>query len=338
MTLDLWTVILTIVSFFLLYFLLNTFLFKPIIRFMDDRKARIEGGLEEGKMARQAKEENRRQLEEELRRTGGEAKQVLADAKSVDEAGRAKVLESARNDATAALMDARGRIGEEKKAAEASVSESMMARDTGSPVTVPVGKATLGRMFNVVGEPIDGKGPVATDERVPIHREAPAFTELRPSVEILETGIKVIDLLAPYSKGGKVGLFGGAGVGKTVLIQELIRNVAYEHGGYSVFAGVGERSREGNDLWNEMTASGVISKTALVFGQMNEPPGARLRVPLAGLTMRKQNQKYASRNTSDTMVSTAALLRRRLVNRLISSASRQASDRDSRMINREIRQ
>ncbi|MEA4946617.1 MAG: F0F1 ATP synthase subunit beta [Oscillospiraceae bacterium] len=165
------------------------------------------------------------------------------------------------------------------------ISRGMMARDTGSPVTVPVGKATLGRMFNVVGEPIDGKGPVATDERVPIHREAPAFTELRPSVEILETGIKVIDLLAPYSKGGKVGLFGGAGVGKTVLIQELIRNVAYEHGGYSVFAGVGERSREGNDLWNEMTASGVISKTALVFGQMNEPPGARLRVPLAGLTM-----------------------------------------------------
>ena len=165
------------------------------------------------------------------------------------------------------------------------ISRGMMARDTGSPVTVPVGEATLGRMFNVVGEPIDGKGAVATDERVPIHREAPAFTELRPSVEILETGIKVIDLLAPYSKGGKVGLFGGAGVGKTVLIQELIRNVAYEHGGYSVFAGVGERSREGNDLWNEMTASGVISKTALVFGQMNEPPGARLRVPLAGLTM-----------------------------------------------------
>ena len=165
------------------------------------------------------------------------------------------------------------------------ISRGMTARDTGSPVTMPVGEATLGRMFNVIGEPIDGKGPVATDERVPIHREAPAFTELRPSVEILETGIKVIDLLAPYSKGGKVGLFGGAGVGKTVLIQELIRNVAYEHGGYSVFAGVGERSREGNDLWNEMTASGVISKTALVFGQMNEPPGARLRVPLSGLTI-----------------------------------------------------
>lgn len=165
------------------------------------------------------------------------------------------------------------------------ISRGMMAQDTGSPVKMPVGEATLGRMFNVVGEPIDGKGPVETDERVPIHRLAPAFTELRPSAEILETGIKVIDLLAPYSKGGKVGLFGGAGVGKTVLIQELIRNVAYEHGGYSVFAGVGERSREGNDLWNEMTASGVISKTALVFGQMNEPPGARLRVPLSGLTI-----------------------------------------------------
>ena len=158
------------------------------------------------------------------------------------------------------------------------------AVDTGSPVTMPVGEATLGRMFNVVGDPIDGKGPVVA-ERMPIHRSAPAFTDVMPSTEILETGIKVVDLLAPYSKGGKIGLFGGAGVGKTVLIQELILNVAYEHGGYSVFAGVGERSREGNDLWNEMTESGVISKTALVFGQMNEPPGARLRVPLSGLTI-----------------------------------------------------
>ena len=157
--------------------------------------------------------------------------------------------------------------------------------DTGSPVTMPVGEATLGRMFNVVGDPIDGKGPVETDSRLPIHRSAPPFTDVLPATEILETGIKVIDLLAPYAKGGKIGLFGGAGVGKTVLIQELIRNVAYEHGGYSVFAGVGERSREGNDLWNEMTESGVINKTALVFGQMNEPPGARLRVPLSGLTI-----------------------------------------------------
>ena len=165
------------------------------------------------------------------------------------------------------------------------MSRGMRAADTGSPVKMPVGEATLGRMFNVIGEPIDGKGDIPDAQRMPIHRQAPAFTEVTPSTEMLETGIKVIDLLAPYSKGGKIGLFGGAGVGKTVLIQELIRNVAYEHGGYSVFAGVGERSREGNDLWNEMTESGVISKTALVFGQMNEPPGARLRVPLSGLTI-----------------------------------------------------
>ena len=165
------------------------------------------------------------------------------------------------------------------------LSRGCTAVDTGAPVKMPVGDATLGRMFNVIGEPIDEKGPVNAQEYMPIHREAPAFTDIAPSTEILETGIKVVDLLAPYSKGGKIGLFGGAGVGKTVLIMELIRNVAYEHGGYSVFAGVGERSREGNDLWHEMTESGVINKTALVFGQMNEPPGARLRVPLSGLTI-----------------------------------------------------
>ncbi len=165
------------------------------------------------------------------------------------------------------------------------LSRGCTAVDTGAPIKMPVGEATLGRMFNVVGEPIDDKGPVNAQEYMPIHREAPAFTDIAPSTEILETGIKVVDLLAPYSKGGKIGLFGGAGVGKTVLIMELIRNVAYEHGGYSVFAGVGERSREGNDLWHEMTESGVINKTALVFGQMNEPPGARLRVPLSGLTI-----------------------------------------------------
>ncbi len=165
------------------------------------------------------------------------------------------------------------------------LSRGCTAVDTGAPIKMPVGDATLGRMFNVVGEPIDGQGPVNAEEYMPIHREAPAFTDIAPSTEILETGIKVVDLLAPYSKGGKVGLFGGAGVGKTVLIMELIRNVAYEHGGYSVFAGVGERSREGNDLWHEMNESGVINKTALVFGQMNEPPGARLRVPLSGLTI-----------------------------------------------------
>ena len=164
------------------------------------------------------------------------------------------------------------------------IARGCTAVDTGSPVTMPVGEATLGRMFNVVGDPIDGKGPVEA-ERMPIHRSAPCFTDVMPSTEILETGIKVVDLLAPYSKGGKIGLFGGAGVGKTVLIQELIHNVATEHGGYSIFTGVGERSREGCDLWGEMNASGVLNKTALIFGQMNEPPGARMRVAETGLTM-----------------------------------------------------
>ncbi len=158
--------------------------------------------------------------------------------------------------------------------------------NTGAPISVPVGEGTLGRLFNVLGQPIDEKADMADGaERWPIHRDAPSFEELVPRIEIFETGIKVIDLLAPYVKGGKVGLFGGAGVGKTVLIQELIRNIAEEHEGLSVFAGVGERTREGNDLWLEMTESGVIDKTALVFGQMNEPPGARLRVGLSGLTM-----------------------------------------------------
>ena len=159
------------------------------------------------------------------------------------------------------------------------------AVDTGTTISMPVGEGTLGRMFNVAGEPIDGKGPVDAVKYMPIHRDPPAFTEIKPAEEMLETGIKVVDLLTPYAKGGKIGLFGGAGVGKTVLIMELIRNVAYEHGGYSVFAGVGERSREGNDLWNEMNESGVIDKTALVFGQMNETPGARLRVPFSALTV-----------------------------------------------------
>lgn len=165
------------------------------------------------------------------------------------------------------------------------LQRNMEALDTGSPVSVPVGRETLGRMFNVIGEVIDEAGMVKTKEKWPIHRDAPAFVDQEPSTEILETGIKVVDLLAPYAKGGKVGLFGGAGVGKTVLIMELIRNIAYEHGGFSVFAGVGERTREGNDLWNEMKESGVIDKTTLVFGQMNEPPGARQRVALTGLTM-----------------------------------------------------
>ena len=161
----------------------------------------------------------------------------------------------------------------------------MDAVDTGTPIEVPVGDATLGRLFNVLGETIDNKGPVASTETSPIHREAPSFEEQQTSAEIFETGIKVIDLIAPYSKGGKIGLFGGAGVGKTVLIQELINNIATQHGGLSVFAGVGERTREGNDLYYEMIESGVIDKTALVFGQMNEPPGARMRVALSGLTM-----------------------------------------------------
>ncbi|MDR0596214.1 MAG: F0F1 ATP synthase subunit beta, partial [Clostridiales Family XIII bacterium] len=161
----------------------------------------------------------------------------------------------------------------------------MEAEDTGRPIEVPVGEEVLGRLFNVVGENIDGKEPVVTAKRMPIHRPAPSFEEQDTTAQIFETGIKVVDLIAPYTRGGKVGLFGGAGVGKTVLIQELISNIAKEHGGISVFAGVGERTREGNDLYYEMTDSGVIAKTAMVFGQMNEPPGARMRVGLTGLTM-----------------------------------------------------
>ena len=160
----------------------------------------------------------------------------------------------------------------------------MDAEATGAPISVPVGEQTLGRMFNVLGEPIDNK-PAPEVEHMPIHRKAPSFVEQATNTEMLETGIKVVDLLCPYQKGGKIGLFGGAGVGKTVLIQELIRNIATEHGGYSVFTGVGERTREGNDLYHEMMDSGVIEKTTMVFGQMNEPPGARMRVGLTGLTM-----------------------------------------------------
>lgn len=161
----------------------------------------------------------------------------------------------------------------------------MEAAATGAPITVPVGEQTLGRIFNVLGEVIDNKPTPTNVEYLPIHRKPPAFEDQSTSTEILETGIKVVDLLCPYQKGGKIGLFGGAGVGKTVLIQELIRNIATEHGGYSVFTGVGERTREGNDLYHEMTESGVINKTTMVFGQMNEPPGARMRVGLTGLTM-----------------------------------------------------
>ncbi len=166
------------------------------------------------------------------------------------------------------------------------MSSGMEVTATGDSIRVPVGNVVLGRMFNVLGEPIDDGEPIPDDvEKMSIHRKAPGFDEISPSVEILETGIKVIDLLEPYSKGGKIGLFGGAGVGKTVLIQELIHNVAMEHGGYSIFTGVGERSREGNDLWKEMREAGVMDKTAMVFGQMNEAPGVRMRVGLSGLTM-----------------------------------------------------
>ncbi|HEV7774950.1 MAG TPA: F0F1 ATP synthase subunit beta, partial [Conexibacter sp.] len=181
-------------------------------------------------------------------------------------------------------------LGDDRVRAVAMDSTDGLARgmevgDTGGPITVPVGRATLGRIFNVLGDAIDLAGPVGNEERWPIHRPAPTVENLTPTTEMFETGIKVVDLLAPYAKGGKVGLFGGAGVGKTVLIQELIHNLAKEHGGLSAFCGVGERSREGNDLWLEMKESGVIDKTMLVFGQMNEPPGARMRVALSGLTM-----------------------------------------------------
>ena len=168
------------------------------------------------------------------------------------------------------------------------------ATDTGSPITVPVGEACLGRIFNLLGEPVDNGPAPEAEERWPIHRPAPSYEEQESTTEILETGIKVVDLICPYAKGGKIGLFGGAGVGKTVLIMELINNVAKEHGGLSVFTGVGERTREGNDLYNEMTESGVLNKTALVYGQMNEPPGARMRVALSGLTMAEyfRDQKH----------------------------------------------
>ncbi|HSI98892.1 MAG TPA: F0F1 ATP synthase subunit beta [Patescibacteria group bacterium] len=165
------------------------------------------------------------------------------------------------------------------------LARGLDAVDTGAPITVPVGASTLGRVFDVLGKPIDGKGEVKAEKRLPIHRDPPKFEEMETEAQVFETGIKVIDLIAPFRRGGKVGVFGGAGTGKTVIIQELIRNIAAEHGGYSVFAGVGERSREGNDLLGEMTESGVIDKTVMVFGQMNEPPGARQRVGLSALAM-----------------------------------------------------
>jgi F-type H+/Na+-transporting ATPase subunit beta len=225
-----------------------------------------------------------------------EVKGVVIDAvfrgelPSIYNALRIRVPERDGRPAIDLVAEVQQHLGNDRVRAVAMDSTDGLSRgaeveDTGAPISVPVGEATLGRMFNVLGEPIDQKEAPEGAERWPIHRDPPSFEALQPTTEIFETGIKVIDLLAPYVKGGKVGLFGGAGVGKTVLIQELIRNIAEEHEGLSVFSGVGERSREGNDLWLEMTDSGVIDKTALVFGQMNEPPGARLRVGLAGLTM-----------------------------------------------------
>jgi F-type H+-transporting ATPase subunit beta len=220
-----------------------------------------------------------------------EIKGVVLDVRFTDDLpGIYNALEITRSDGTTLVAEVQQLLGDDKVRAVALDTTDGLSRgtevvDTGAPISVPVGEPTLGRIFNVLGEAIDEGGPVDATEKWPIHRDPPAFDALSPTSEIFETGIKVIDLLAPYVKGGKVGLFGGAGVGKTVLIQELIHNIAQEHGGLSVFAGVGERTREGNDLWLEMKESGVISKTALVYGQMNEPPGARLRVALSGLTM-----------------------------------------------------
>ena len=203
----------------------------------------------------------------------------IKDALEVDNGGKRCVMEVAQhigNNIAHCIM----------LASSDGLCKDMEVTATGAGIKVPVGEQTLGRLFNVLGETIDNGEPIAKDkEHWVIHRKAPSFEEQSPAVEVLETGIKVIDLLTPYAKGGKIGLFGGAGVGKTVLIQELIHNIATEHGGYSIFTGVGERSREGNDLWTEMSASGVLDKTALVFGQMNEPPGARMRVAETGLTM-----------------------------------------------------
>ncbi|MFP5451495.1 MAG: F0F1 ATP synthase subunit beta [Thermoleophilia bacterium] len=234
-------------------------------------------------------------MADDARSTGTilEIKGVVIDARFPDGALPSiyNAVEIPRPDGGPALVaEVQQHLGDDRVRAVAFDITDGLARgtavyDTGGPISVPVGERCLGRIFNVLGDTIDEGGELAEGERWPIHRPAPDFDQLSPTDEIFETGIKVVDLLAPYVKGGKVGLFGGAGVGKTVLIQELINNIAQEHGGLSVFAGVGERTREGNDLWTEMKESGVIDKTALVYGQMNEPPGARLRVALSGLTM-----------------------------------------------------
>ncbi|MCR4764128.1 MAG: F0F1 ATP synthase subunit beta [Lachnospiraceae bacterium] len=208
----------------------------------------------------------------------GEALPRIGDALRIDSDSRHDVMEVMQHIGN-------GVVRTVMLTASEGLSRGMEVESTGGPIMVPVGEQTLGRLLNVTGDVIDGGTPITAAERWPIHRKPPAFADQETSTEILETGIKVIDLLAPYARGGKIGLFGGAGVGKTVLIQELIHNIATEHGGYSIFTGVGERSREGNDLWVEMKDSGVIRKTALVFGQMNEPPGARMRVAETGLTL-----------------------------------------------------
>lgn len=223
----------------------------------------------------------------------GTITQIIGPVVDVTFAGEPPALQNAlviENDGTKTVLEVSQHLGGGDVRTISMSSTDGLARgaevtDTGKPISVPVGKETLGRMFDVLGNPIDKLGDVSTKEFAPIHRAPPAFTEQSTKTEVLETGIKVIDLICPFLKGGKVGLFGGAGVGKTVVIMELIRNIASEHGGFSVFAGVGERSREGNDLYREMKASGVLGKTTLVFGQMNEPPGARSRVALTGLTM-----------------------------------------------------
>jgi len=220
-----------------------------------------------------------------------EIKGVVLDAVFPDELPEINTALRISADGRELIAEVQQHLGDDRVRAVAMDSTDGLARgieieDTGQPITVPVGQPTLGRLWNVIGDPIDKGEPAPADvERWPIHRDPPSFRDLSPEIEIFETGLKIIDMIAPYVKGGKVGLFGGAGVGKTVLIQELIHNVAREHGGVSVFSGVGERTREGNDLWLEMSESGVLDKVALVYGQMNEPPGARLRVGLSGLTM-----------------------------------------------------
>ena len=225
----------------------------------------------------------------------GKVVQVLGAVIDVDFTGTElpaimNALEISRPDGERLVLEVALHLGENRVRTIAmdsteGLTRGMDVRDTGLPIAVPVGDHILGRMLNVIGEPIDGKGPVDMSTLSPIHREAPAQTELTTTAEMFETGLKVVDLIQPFQRGGKIGLFGGAGVGKTVLITELIHNIATEHGGFSVFAGVGERTREGNDLWLEMAESGVLERTALVFGQMNEPPGARARVALSGLTV-----------------------------------------------------